>query len=259
MERCKITICVVKNKYLVIGVHMKKNYLFGIITGIVMYIILHTFFNLSRIFTIPISFVIAFIVWNYLRIYKLRTLLNNLNKFVNITDQSFDRMVNDKNELKLYVHDLKYDLLEIRDLLQKNDINKVKIKIEDTLLECAKHDVPSLCKNVYVDSFLTDFVLNHPSLTIDVKVDIPEIINIKVMDLSSFILCLLNENLIRESGKMSFHMIVKNNELITHITYPDKINNIEDDSQLILKAIVKKYHGEIIIENNHIKCILFLN
>ena len=79
----------------------------------------------------------------------------------------------------------------------------------------------------------------------------------KPMDLSSLMLCLLQDDMIRKKGTMKFHMYANINELRINIEYPNKINIENDDLQILLRIIVKKYHGEIKIESNQIQCFLF--
>lgn len=79
----------------------------------------------------------------------------------------------------------------------------------------------------------------------------------KPMDLSSLMLCLLQDDMIIKKGTMKFHMYANINELRINIEYPNKINIENDDLQILLKIIVNKYQGEIKIESNQIQCFLF--
>lgn len=238
---------------------MKKNYKLGFILGIIIYVILHGLFNVSRIFAFAISLGSGYIILNYLRIYELKIRLKSLNQFVDITDQSAEKIITENKELKECIHDIKNDLYTMKNLLGKSEFNKMEEKIDNLILECAKIHSPAICINIYVDSFLTKFISDHPQISLDIKINVPEKINMKAMDLSSFMLCLLHDSLINESGKMKFHMCVNNNELSAYVVYPNEITTIQDDSQTLLEIIVKKYHGEIEIKRDEIRCILFLD
>ena len=149
------------------------------------------------------------------------------------------------------------DLLEI---FREEKCTRIPIyqdKIDNILLDCFKIYSPSICTNIYVDSFLSRFINTHSQIDFDIKIDVPDKIKMKPMDLSSLMLCLLQDDMIRKKGTMKFHMYANINELRINIEYPNKINIENDDLQILLKIIVNKYHGEIKIESNQIQCFLF--
>ncbi len=47
-------------------------------------------------------------------------------------------------------------------------------------------------------------------------------------------------------------------ESMSHIEYPNKLK-IDNELQILLKTVVKKYHGKLIINDNQIKCFLFFS
>lgn len=54
-------------------------------------------------------------------------------------------------------------------------------------------------------------------------------------------------------------MCSNDRELVTNVIYRNNISDMDEDSLFILRLLVKKYHGDIIIEEKQIKCVLFFN
>lgn len=236
---------------------MKKRYILGFVLGIVTYVILHLFFNIYEAFAITMALVIGYSVLIFLKTYKFKVMLKNLNQFVDITDQSIGKIILDEKNINKSIHDIKNELFFVKNMLEKKEYDKAQDKIDNILLDCFKIYSPSICTNIYVDSFLSRFINTHSQIDFDIKIDVPDKIKMKPMDLSSLMLCLLQDDMIRKKGTMKFHMYANINELRINIEYPNKINIENDDLQILLKIIVNKYHGEIKIESNQIQCFLF--
>ena len=75
---------------------MKKRYILGFVLGIVTYVILHLFFNIYEAFAITMALVIGYSVLIFLKTYKFKVMLKNLNQFVDITDQSIEKIILDE-------------------------------------------------------------------------------------------------------------------------------------------------------------------
>lgn len=236
---------------------MYKKFGFGFIAGIIIYIILHEIFNIPKILTLIIALFVFYILLTYLKSCKLKIMLDNLNKFVSVSNKYVENIIEERKEMRCHVHDIKNKLYSIKECIHKKDFTNMEDEVDKLLIECLKIYPSSICSNVYIDSFLSKFILNHPKLQYDIKINVPENINIKVMDLTSFILCLLNDNLIKNQGNLMFHMCSNDSELVTNVIYPNNISDMDEDSLLILNLLVKKYHGNIIIEEKQIKCVLF--
>ena len=136
------------------------------------------------------------------------------------------------------IHNIKNELYYVKDKQIKKEYNDAQEKIDNVLLECYKIYSPSICANIYIDSFLTKFIKKHSKIEFDIKIDVPEKIEMKPMDLSSLMLCVLHDDLIQEDGIMKFHMYANINELCLNVEYPNKLK-IDDDLLILLKTIVK--------------------
>lgn len=65
---------------------MKKNYIFSFIFGIIIYFVLHSLFDINKIFEITITLLLGCGVLIFLKINKYKIMLANLNEFVDITN-----------------------------------------------------------------------------------------------------------------------------------------------------------------------------
>lgn len=187
--------------------YMKKRYILGFVLGIVTYVILHLFFNIYEAFAITMALVIGYSVLIFLKTYKFKVMLKNLNQFVDITDQSIEKIILDEKNINKSIHDIKNELFFVKNMLEKKEYDKAQDKIDNILLDCFKIYSPSICTNIYVDSFLSRFINTHSQIDFDIKIDVPDKIKMKPMDLSSLMLCLLQDDMIRKKGTMKFHML----------------------------------------------------
>lgn len=76
--------------------YMKKRYILGFVLGIITYVILHLFFNIYEAFAITMALVIGYSVLIFFKTYKFKVMLKNLNQFVDITDQSIEKIILDE-------------------------------------------------------------------------------------------------------------------------------------------------------------------
>ena len=237
---------------------MKKKYKIGIFFGIILYLIIYGFFNVSRLICLSICLGMSIIAFTYMYIYELKLSLRNLKYFVDSTNQSSEIMILEYTKQKKCMHDIKNDLFFIKDMLNKGEQCQVQKKIDNLLIECFQNDSPAICTNIYVNSFLTYFISKHPQINIDIKINVPEKINMKPIDLSTLMLCLLKDEFATGTRNMKFYMSVNENELVVRVIYCEQILSVDNDVEMLLEIFAKNYQGDFKIKKNEISCILFL-
>ena len=67
--------------------------------------------------------------------------------------------------------DIKNELFFVKNMLEKKEYDKAQDKIDNILLDCFKIYSPSICTNIYVDSFLSRFINTHSQIDFDIKID----------------------------------------------------------------------------------------
>lgn len=228
----------------------------GFVLGIVLYFILDGL-KISKIITVFISILIGWIVYLYIKYYQLKVNMNHTNQWISMTNQSIEKFMKEKQKIQNCMHDMKNQLYEIKSLCEQKDYKKIEQKIDAISMQCTKLSTSSISTNMVLDTFLSKFISNHPQLQYDIKINVPDSIQMKTNEFSSFLICLLKDEFIKQKGNMTIHMNMTENELVSNIFYPNEIK-MEEDCLFILETIVNQYHGKLKIKENQINCILFL-
>ena len=60
-------------------------------------------------------------------------MLKNLNQFVDITDQSIEKIILDEKKINKSIHDIKNELFFVKNMLEKKEYDKAQDKIDNIL------------------------------------------------------------------------------------------------------------------------------
>ena len=67
--------------------------------------------------------------------HKFKVMLKNLNQFVDITDQSIEKIILDEKNINKSIHDIKNELFFVKNMLEKKEYDKAQDKIDNILCE----------------------------------------------------------------------------------------------------------------------------
>lgn len=90
-----------------------------------------------------------------------------------LLDIHLGAIIEERKERRCHVHDIKNKLYYIKECAHKKDFTNMEDEVDKLWIECMKIYPSSICSNVYIDSFLSKFILNHPKLQYDIKINVP--------------------------------------------------------------------------------------
>lgn len=210
------------------------------------------------ILSIIVVILLMYVLVNYSISYKKDIEFQNLNRFVEISNAHVLQIILEQKNIKELVHDMKNQLEEIRLLSRNSDFEQIEISINSWLLDYAHKYPVSICNNVYIDALVQNFMKKHPDVTFEIKINVPETIDMDIKDLSTLLMCLLCDDFMNDDGTFVFQISVNEKELDIHTEYPKQIKNMNETLNEVLNMIVKEYSGQLLIYDYSFEIVIFL-
>lgn len=212
-------------------------------------------FLITMIMLNIIIFLFLVFVMNFGMITKKNYDMEIFKEIVSMTEKNINEIVIQQREIQKIIHDTKNQMLEIDMMVEKNQLEEIRPFIKRWQENFYSSYHTPVCLNVYIDNILCNKMEEYPDINFDLKINVPEQISMNTTDLISLLTIVIDHSCetLRKNKSSQYYLEITCNENefeIFESYQPCQINTIKDSfKENYLTNIVKKYHGDRVIEN----------
>lgn len=196
-----------------------------------------------------IAFCILYFSLTYNILMKKNYHAGMFQQLIALTEQQIDEISLEHKQTQILIHDVKNQMLEIDDMANRNETDKIHEYINQWMKSFVFSHVTPLCLNIYVDHVLRQKMKEYPMILFHNKLQIPEHIPMNTTDLLSFITMILDKSCksIKQHDDKNYYFELKGNDyelnLYESYYYDTESKKNDSFSESYIKELIEKYDG----------------